>query len=103
MTIKYKYHAKSISDISINIFSNIAKKSGLYDVRFLTNWQDIVGIELSLKCSPVTINRFKNHAVLVIRVSDRFLKANFTYFKQNMLDKIQLYFSTKLITDIKII
>jgi hypothetical protein len=89
---------------SEGVLIGIAKKMGFFDVRFLTNWQDIVGSEISQKCSPVkmTFDLFSRESILLVSSLDLSFKSMFTHYREVILAKVRFYFGVNFIKDVKI-
>lgn len=103
MTKTYSF-AKSLNDVSGNIFKGFAKNQGILDSRFITNWKDIVGEDLYTKCKPyLTKKDFPTGGTtLFVVTSDASFKALFTHYKPVIINKINLYFGANCINDVKV-
>jgi hypothetical protein len=90
--------------LSEEIFAGIATKKGFFDSRFLTNWKDIVGEELALKCSPAKMifDVFSREAVLFIFSNDLAFKSMLTHYREIILSKVCFYFGVNFVKDVKI-
>ena len=104
MTKAYK-SSESLIHTSAQLFKNIAFKAGFFDVRFLTNWQEILGEEVSSKCSPskMVYDQFTKSATLFLYSEDLAFKSMFTHYKDFILQKIKLYFGVSFVQDVKIV
>jgi hypothetical protein len=93
-------HSKANSSIV-----NLSKKLGFFDVRFLTNWREIVGEEIANSCTPYKIifDKFSNDATLMLISFNPHFKSTFTYHRQNIINKIQFYFGINKVKNVKII
>lgn len=89
---------------SEELLARIAKKMGFFDVRFLTNWQEIVGIEISQKCSPskMIFDPFSKEAILLVSSLDLGFKSMFTHYREVVLTRVKFYFGVNFIKDVKI-
>ena len=104
MTKAYR-NIESLNHFSFAIFKDIAFKAGFFDVRFLTHWKEIVGEEVSSKCSPAKLiyDQFTKSATLFLHSEDFAFKSMFTHYKAFILEKVKLYFGVPFIVDVKII
>lgn len=96
---------QNIDKLSGGLFKDIAKNLGFFDQRFLTNWGEIIGEELSNKCSPAKIvyDNLSKTATLLLYSEDLSFKSMFSHYKETILSKIKFYFGINFITDVKII
>lgn len=103
MTKGYNF-SQPVNEIMNGLFSEIAVKCGLFNPNFLTNWRDIVGESLYQKCTPCSLKKdfSSGKFFLIVITKDAFFKANFTHYRQILLDSINLYFGAKFIIDVKI-
>ncbi len=89
---------------SEKLIIELARKKGFFDVRFLTNWEEIVGKEISLKCFPsrLVFDFFTKEATLLVYSEDLSFKSMLTHYKSLILQKVCLYFGINFIKDVKI-
>lgn len=105
MTIKYKENLRLISEISNPIITQIALKRGFKDVRFLTNWTDIVGTEYADIVTPHSLKHdsLLSQSILFLYTKDIAFASRFGFYKEQILARIKKYFGTTNITDAKIL
>ena len=99
------YHfAKSLKDISNDMFKSFAKNQGILDSRFITNWRDIVGDDLYTKCSPYLTKKdfLTGNTTLFVATNDASFKALFTHYKSIIINKTNFYFGANCINDVKV-
>lgn len=103
MTKQYS-HIKQVSEHADVIFREIAKRKGFFDYRFLTNWSDIVGMDLATKCIPQRLiySPILKNSILIILSEDVAFKSMFTHYKVMILDKVRFYFGQSSITEVRL-
>lgn len=103
MTRKY-LNIEHINLHSSAVFKEIAEKNGFFDVRFITEWREIVGSEIANRCLPSKIkyNALQRTITLFISTEDMAFKNLFTYYKDMILGRVRLYFGINNLVDVKI-
>lgn len=96
----------------IDIFlEDILKKEGIKrgfkDIRLLQKWNEIIQDDnLSNKVKPYKMiygnYERKDGNILIIESTDIEIKYNFKFYKENIMNKINLYFGENFIINIKV-
>lgn len=94
-----------------NLFEEILKKEGIKrgfkDIRLLQKWDTILeDNHLSAKIKPYKMiygnHERKKGNILIIELFDIEIKYNFQFYKENIINKINLYFGEDFIINIKV-
>lgn len=108
--MKYKnyYHTFSIGDCLLSNIEYEYKKRNFYDTRLLLRWNEIIG-KLAEKMSPIKIvfSGIENNIIqktLYCITQDRMFATEFTFYKNDILDKLNFYFGNEktIFKDIKL-
>jgi hypothetical protein len=89
---------------SEGVLTSLSKKMGFFDVRFITNWEEVVGKDIAQKCTPskMIFDPFSNEAILLVSSLDLSFKSMFTHYREIILMKVKFYFGVNFIKDVKI-
>jgi hypothetical protein len=83
------------------------KKRGFVETRLISQWDRIIGKELSGRCFPIKISTHTKHNktsyTLVVEITDSAAAVELTYLEPIILEKIATYFGFKAIKSIKAI
>ena len=108
--MKYKnyYHTFSIGECLLSNIEYEYKKRNFYDTRVLLRWHEIIG-NFAEKISPTKIvfSGIENNVVqktLYCTTQDRLFATEFTFYKKDMLEKLNFYFGNQrtIFKDIKL-
>ena len=98
---------KKISNIISRIAEPIVKKKGFYHTKIITDWQEIIGEDLSKETCPIKIisNKQKNKTLftLYIEVNNASTATQLSYLEEFLIEKISNYIGYKVINKIKLI
>lgn len=97
MTIKYRDYFKKISSSSIDILNKLSSKRGFDDGLLFAQWKDIVGEEIANITKPMRIRS----GVLIISCDDAGFVANFNYFRNTIIDRVNNFLGEQKIKDIR--
>jgi hypothetical protein len=105
------YVLRKMSEKIVNLFEEILKKEGtkrgFKDIRLLQKWNEIIeDDDLGNKIKPYKMifgnYQRKQGNILIIELIDVEIKYNFEFYKQNIINKINLYFGENFIINIKV-
>lgn len=102
------YHTFSIGECLLSNIDYECKKRNFYNISLLSRWNEIIG-ELAQKMSPMKIafSGVKDNVIqktLYCITQDRMFATEFTFYKKDILEKLNVYFGNEktIFKDIKL-
>lgn len=91
-----------MSSIMMRLFDEKLAKQGFYDRRMVTDWSDIA-LDDCAKYTPNKIKHTKNgQKTLYLTPASLGDIAEFNYIKQNLMDRINMYFGKEMVQSIRL-
>ncbi len=99
--VKKRYNTEAVRP-AVTVISELVGssqwiKEGMTLGAILNNWEKIVGLELGRNSRPVELRKKK----LLVQVHDSVWLHNITFYKADMIKKINDYLRTEAVEDIK--
>jgi hypothetical protein len=100
---------KSLSHSVPGLLGKMFQRKYIALGRIVTSWQDIVGADVANRCQPVKINYFKSKiagekATAGLEIAASSAEAAVLIYKKDLiLQKLEMFFGDRWVTDIKFI
>ena len=108
MKHKNYYHTFAIGECLLSNIEYECKKRNFYDTRLLSRWHEIIGT-FAERISPIKIvfSGIENNVIqktLYCITKDRLFATEFTFYKKDILEKLNFYFGNEktIFKDIKL-